>query len=188
MSHFTIENNPDLIDTEWSMNVAQHISDSFLIADEFSTLRSVRSQLTDCASLQHNYSNISPVAASGAASQLSILTRASREREPEHDLTSGHHGPASLVSSITASSASVTMEAAPAPGPRTPPSERQRRRERSVAEEMRRSRLAEISDLTRLQGPLTEDAVVKTLQARFYNQNYQVGSKFTWIERNKASP
>ena len=183
MSHFTIENNPDLIDTEWRMNVGWHYSDSFLIADEFSTLRSVRSQLTDCASLQHNYSNISPVAASGAASQLSIVSRASREREPEHDLTSGHHGPASLVSSITASSASVPSEA-PAPGlPRTPPSERQRRRERSVAEEMRRSRLAEISDLTRLQGPLTEDAVVKTLQARFYNQNYQVGSKFTWIER-----
>lgn len=187
MSHFTIENNPDLIDTEWRMNVGWHYCNSFLIADEFSTLRSVRSQLTDCASLQHNYSNISPVAASGAASQLSIV---SREREPEHDLTSGHHGPASLVSSITASSAvSVPMEAAPAPGlPRTPPSERQRRRDRSVAEEMRRSRLAEISDLTRLQGPLTEDAVVKTLQARFYNQNYQVGSKFTWIERNKASP
>ena len=157
--------------------------DSFLIADEFSTLRSVRSQLTDCASLQHNYSNISPVAASGAASQLSIVSRASRE-PPEHDLTSGHHGPASLVSSIAASSAvslsNPQMEAAPVPAvPRTPPSERQRRRERSVAEEMRRSRLAEISDLTRLQGPLTEDAVVKTLQARFYNQNYQVGSKFT---------
>ena len=126
------------------------------------------------------------MAASGAASQLSIVSRASRE-QPENEVTSGHHGPASLVSSITASSASVTMEAAPVP-PRTPPSERQRRRERSVAEEMRRSRLAEISDLTRLQGPLTEDAVVKTLQARFYNQNYQVGSKFTWIERNKASP
>ena len=55
-------------------------------------------------------------------------------------------------------------------------SERARRRERSVAEEMRRSRLAEVSDLTRLPGPLTEDAVVKTLQARFYNQQYQVST------------
>ena len=116
------------------------------------------------------------MAASGAASQLSIVSRASRE-PPEHDLTSGHHGPASLVSSIAASSAvslSNQMEAAVPAVPRTPPSERQRRRERSVAEEMRRSRLAEISDLTRLQGPLTEDAVVKTLQARFYNDKYQV--------------
>ena len=135
----------------------------------------MRSQLTDCASLQHNYSNISPVAASGAASQLSIVSRASRE----HEVTSGHYGPASLVSSNTVSSAvslhNAPMEAAPVPQPpRTPPSEVRRRRERSVAEEMRRSRLAEISDLTRLQGPLTEDAVVKTLQARFYNQNYQV--------------
>ena len=58
----------------------------------------------------------------------------------------------------------------------TPPSERQRRRDRSLAEEMKRSSLAEISDLIRLQGPLTEDAVVKTLQARFYNQKYQVRS------------
>ena len=149
----------------------------------------MRSHLTDCASLQHNYSNISPVAASGAASQLSIVSRASRE-QPEHEVTSGHHGPASLVSSNTVSSAvslnNTPMEAAPVPQPpRTPPSEVRRRRERSVAEEMRRSRLAEISDLTRLQGPLTEDAVVKTLQARFYNQNYQVSSLFsceTWIE------
>ena len=39
---------------------------------------------------------------------------------------------------------------------------------------MRKSSLAEISDLIRLQGPLTEDAVVKTLQARFYNEKYQV--------------
>ena len=56
-------------------------------------------------------------------------------------------------------------------------SERARRRERSVAEEMRRSRLAEVSDLTRLPGPLTEDAVVKTLQARFYNEQYQVSTR-----------
>ena len=39
---------------------------------------------------------------------------------------------------------------------------------------MKKSSLAEISDLIRLQGPLTEDAVVKTLQARFYNDKYQV--------------
>ena len=41
---------------------------------------------------------------------------------------------------------------------------------------MKRSSLAEISDLIRLQGPLTEDAVVKTLQARFYNEKFQVSS------------
>ena len=62
----------------------------------------------------------------------------------------------------------------PAPPSQTPPPERQRRRERSQAEDMKRSDLAEISDLIRLQGPLTEDAVVKTLQARFYNQKFQV--------------
>lgn len=60
--------------------------------------------------------------------------------------------------------------------PKSPASERQRKRdrERSLAEEVRRSKLSEVSDLTRLAGPLTEDAVVKTLQARFYNQKYQV--------------
>ena len=124
----------------------------------------MRSHLTD-ASLQHNYSNISPV-------------------------SGGQHGPASVVSSnMSAVSggqrSEVTGQYPPPvpstqppvtqpPGARTPPSERQRRRERSAAEEMKRSRLAEVSDLTRLQGPLTEDAVVKTLQARFYNQQYQV--------------
>jgi hypothetical protein len=58
--------------------------------------------------------------------------------------------------------------------PRTPPSERQRRREKALIEEIRRSRLADIDDLIRLQGPLTEDAVLKTLQARFYNKKFQV--------------
>jgi len=38
---------------------------------------------------------------------------------------------------------------------------------------MKKSPLASINDLIHLQGPLTEDAVLKTLQARFYNQKYQ---------------
>ena len=41
---------------------------------------------------------------------------------------------------------------------------------------MKKSPLATINDLIHLQGPLTEDAVLKTLQARFYNQKYQVCS------------
>jgi dachs protein len=43
-----------------------------------------------------------------------------------------------------------------------------------LIEEIRRSRLADIEDLIRLEGPLTEDAVLKTLQARFYNKKFQV--------------
>ena len=39
---------------------------------------------------------------------------------------------------------------------------------------VKKSRLAEIEDLIRLEGPLTEDAVLRTLQARFLNNNYQV--------------
>ena len=65
--------------------------------------------------------------------------------------------------------------------PATPPSERARRREREQLEEVRRSRLAEISDLIRLQGPLTEDAVVRTLQARFLNAKYQVSTILQYI-------
>ena len=39
---------------------------------------------------------------------------------------------------------------------------------------MKKSRLADVDDLIRLEGPLTEDAVLKTLQSRFYNRKYQV--------------
>ena len=35
--------------------------------------------------------------------------------------------------------------------------------------------LADVEDLTRLNAALTEDLVLKTLQARFYHQKYQVG-------------
>ena len=40
--------------------------------------------------------------------------------------------------------------------------------------QMKKSRLADVEDLIRLEGPLTEDAVLKTLQSRFYNRKYQV--------------
>ena len=116
------------------------------------------------APIQHNYSNTSPLL-----------------------------GPSSLTSSSNVSSAftptSFTSQPPPIPTsqppmdgtlrsiasrPMTPPAERQRRRERSLVEEMKNSSLAKIEDLINLQGPLTEDAVLKTLQARFYNQKYQV--------------
>eukprot|EP00095_Tigriopus_kingsejongensis_P002709 maker-scaffold809_size94238-snap-gene-0.26 protein:Tk02709 transcript:maker-scaffold809_size94238-snap-gene-0.26-mRNA-1 annotation:"myosin-i heavy chain" len=56
--------------------------------------------------------------------------------------------------------------------PRTPPDERIRKRERDLAEESRKSRMAEVQDLIHLDSPMTEDAIVRTLQARFFNQKY----------------
>ena len=182
----------------------------WIFSDEFSTLRSVRSHLTD-TSLQHNYSNISPVA-HGGHSTSPLTSQNGHGGHSTSPLTSQHgHGPASIVSSSMSAVSGGSTRAEPATlhrqevnggqqmrgvdtsnggyappvptslppmenPPKSPASERQRKRdrERSLAEEVRRSKLSEVSDLTRLAGPLTEDAVVKTLQARFYNQKYQV--------------
>ena len=170
----------------------------------------MRSHLTD-TSLQHNYSNISPVA-HGGHSTSPLTSQHGHGGHSTSPLTSQHgHGPASIVSSSMSAVSGGSTRAEPATlhrqevnggqqmrglessnggylppvptsqppvehPPRSPASERQRKRdrERSLAEEVRRSKLSEVSDLTRLAGPLTEDAVVKTLQARFYNQKYQV--------------
>jgi len=167
--------------------------------DEISTLRSVRSHfshMTDIsASLslqQHNYSNISPVAPGPGAAVGAVPCPGVITGPPPPQ-----HGPPSVASSCTRhtpTSFSSIQQTCPHPPPpipssapplegavvrsvptrhSTPPSERQRRREKELAEEMKNSKLANIEDLIRLQGPLTEDAVVKTLQARFYNNKYQ---------------
>jgi hypothetical protein len=107
------------------------------------------------SALQHNYSNLPSVQA--AASLAGSST--------------GFCLPPPIPSSAPPVEA---VRAVPARPCGTPPSERQRRREKTLAEEMRKSKLADMEDLIRLQGPLTEDAVLKTLQARFYNQKYQV--------------
>lgn len=152
--------------------------------DEFSTLRSVRSHfshVTDITSvtsnlqsqqssnipLQHNYSNISPVQQNGPSSLTSSnMSGVSGAFTPK---SFSSHPPPIPSSQPPLEGAIRSVPSRPS----TPPSERQRRREKALAEEMRKSKLADIEDLIRLQGPLTEDAVVKTLQARFYNQKYQ---------------
>lgn len=125
------------------------------------------------SALQHNYSNIPSVqaAASLAGSSTSFPGTSSL----------GAFSPAATSFSMPPPipSSAPPLEGAIRAVPSrssTPPSERQRRREKVLAEEMRKSKLADIDDLIRLQGPLTEDAVLKTLQARFYNQKYQVGA------------
>ena len=41
-------------------------------------------------------------------------------------------------------------------------------------EEVKKSRLAEVADLIHLESPITEDLVIRTLQARFVNQKFMV--------------
>ena len=60
--------------------------------------------------------------------------------------------------------------------PRTPQEERMRKRERNMAEESRKSKMAELQDLIHLEAPLSEDSIMRTLQARFFNQKYYVSS------------
>ena len=58
--------------------------------------------------------------------------------------------------------------------PRTPMEEKIRKRERNLAEEFRKSKLAELQDLIHMDLPLTEDSIMRALQARFFNQKYFV--------------
>ena len=142
------------------------------MTDITSVTSNIHSQQSSNIALQHNYSNISPVQQNGPAS----LTSSNMSG------VSGAFTPPSFSSHpppIPSSQPPLEGAIRSVPSrPSTPPSERQRRREKALAEEMRKSKLADIKDLIRLQGPLTEDAVVKTLQARFYNQKYQVQHSF----------
>lgn len=60
--------------------------------------------------------------------------------------------------------------------PRTPNTDTSyRRRERNlISEEAKRSKLAELRDLIHLEPPLSEDAILRVMQARFFNQKYYV--------------
>ena len=44
----------------------------------------------------------------------------------------------------------------------------------NIAEEVKKSKLADVQDLIHLQHPLSEDLVLRTLQARYFNKNYFV--------------
>lgn len=60
--------------------------------------------------------------------------------------------------------------------PRTPPQERMRKREKDLADEAKKSKLADMQDLIHLDMPLSEDSVMRVLQSRFFNQKYFVSS------------
>ena len=44
----------------------------------------------------------------------------------------------------------------------------------NFAEDVKKSKLADVQDLIHLQPPLSEDIVLRTLQARYFNKNYFV--------------
>lgn len=117
---------------------------------------------------QHNYSNISPSVQTGPAS-LASSSNMSSAFTPTNFAS---HPPPPIPTSQPPPDG--TLRSVPSRHRLTPPAEKQRRREKALAEELKKSKLADIDDLIQLQGPLTEDAVLKTLQARFYNQKCQV--------------
>ena len=56
----------------------------------------------------------------------------------------------------------------------TPLEERIRKREQLVAEEAKKSKLAELQDLIHLEQPINEDLVLRALQSRFFSKKFFV--------------
>ena len=97
------------------------------------------------SSIQHNYSNIhQPIPR--PTSLTSSRTQSSNSTE----------SPTGGVATFSSEGGAFTKV-------RTPP-----------MEEAKKSKLAEINDLIHLESPITEDLVIRTLQARFVNQKFMV--------------
>ena len=56
----------------------------------------------------------------------------------------------------------------------------------NIAEEVKKSKLADVQDLIHLQHPLSEDLVLRTLQARYFNKNYFVSLILCWTSLDKV--
>lgn len=113
------------------------------------------------STIQHNYSNIHQPIPRPTASINSSRTQSSNNTSPS--LSGG------VIANFGSEGGAFSRMR-----PRTPPEVRLAQREKLAAEEAKRSRLAEINDLIHLEPPLSEDAVIRTLQSRFFNQKYFV--------------
>ena len=110
---------------------------------------------------QHNYSNIihnpgasNPKTASGGGSLTSSRTQSSNgSPDLEHDPNLFNQPPT-------------------IPPPPIPTEQIIRREQQQQLEEVRKSKLADVHDLIHLPQPITEDLVLRALQARFFNRNY----------------
>ena len=133
------------------------------------------------STLQHNYSNIQQPAPVMIMGGRNLPTP-----PPQQHQQLGLPQPPPMTTTTTAptssaSSASPMLHLEGGSGafsksavrPRTPT--RSRDRGLVSAEEARKStKLAEMQDLIHLERPLTEDSIMRALQARFFNQKYYV--------------
>ena len=113
---------------------------------------------------QHNYSNIvhpgasNPKTASGGSLTSSRTQSSNGSPDLDHD-----SGPLGLLS-----------QPPNIPPPPIPTEQIIRREQQQQLEEVRKSKLADVHDLIHLPQPITEDLVLRALQARFFNRNYFV--------------
>ena len=123
--------------------------------------------------VQHNYSNIHQPIPRGPTSLTSSRTQSSNTSPVLTGSPLNLNGEGGAFTKPQPSGQSTNTISS---RPRTPPEERVARREKMVLEEAKKSRLADINDLIHLDSPITEDAVIRTLQSRYVNQKYVVSS------------
>ncbi len=129
------------------------------------------------STLQHNYSNIqAPIPTTSNNGSLTSSRTHSSNASPFNGVTLPQPplGPPPPVPSNSEGGGAFSRSAV---RPRTPTEERVKRREKMAIDEAKKSRLSEVADLIHLEPPLTEDLVIRTLQARFYNEKYFVSIK-----------
>ena len=128
--------------------------------------------------VQHNYSNIHQPIPRGPTSLTSSRTQSSNTSPVLTGSPLNLNGEGGAFTKPQPSGQSNTISRVP----RTPPEERVARREKMVFEEAKKSRLADINDLIHLDSPITEDAVIRTLQSRYFNQKYVVSTSLNNLD------
>ena len=133
--------------------------------------------------VQHNYSNIHQPIPRGPTSLTSSRTQSSNTSPVLTGSPLNLNGEGGAFTKPQPSGQSTNTISS---RPRTPPEERVARREKMVLEEAKKSRLADINDLIHLDSPITEDAVIRTLQSRYVNQKYVVSStSYSFFNSNR---
>ena len=176
--------------TEVSSVMTANVSDPPSSGGGGGGLRPTKQQFSPPAqpvsTLQHNYSNIqqpSPVLAA-AISEPHLTRNGPTTSSQRPSGPNSLNGSPALVPNGNSASLGVLPGAQQggafsrsAVRPRTPTEEprTQRRRERvTPGDDVKRSKLVGLHDLIHLEPPLNEDAVIRALQARFFNQKYYV--------------
>ena len=133
--------------------------------------------------VQHNYSNIHQPIPRGPTSLTSSRTQSSNTSPVLTGSPLNLNGEGGAFTKPQPSGQSTNTISS---RPRTPPEERVAIREKMVLEEAKKSRLADINDLIHLDSPITEDAVIRTLQSRYVNQKYVVSStSYSFFNSNR---